>query len=71
LPVFIVEKTMIGPRTNIVLVTSFFTLAFALLFFALVQNYAHAAILQSIHGVAVAQTSDTNDIFTHEIVPNF
>ena len=33
---------MLGQRAHIALLTSFFTFAFAMLFLALVQNYAHA-----------------------------
>ena len=58
----LLKKIIVGPRTKIVFVSSFFTFAFALLFFALLQNYAHAVTpvlpQDPIHIVAVVDTSD-------------
>jgi len=39
------SEFIIGPRTGIALLTSFFAFSFGMLFLALVQNYAHAAIV--------------------------
>jgi len=56
---------MVGPRTKIVLLTWFFTFAFALLFLALVQNYAHASTpsLVPVHLV--------DSVITYSSVPGF
>ena len=52
---------MVGQRTRIVLLTSFFTFAFTMLFLALVQNYAHAGTtsLPPVRFVDVVDTADT------------
>lgn len=64
---------MIGQRTKIVLLTSFFTFAFAMLLLALVQNYAHAETLsmKPVRIVAVVNTADIQPVIDHEIVPDF
>ena len=54
---------MIGSRTRIVLLTSFFVCTFAMMFLALSQNYAHAATL--------VYTADVQSVLDHEIVPSF
>jgi len=53
--------------------TSFFTFAFALLFLALVQNYAHAGTttLPPVRIVAVTKTSDAISAAAYEIIPDF
>lgn len=59
---------MLGSRTRIVLLSSFFAFSFALLFLALVQNYAQAWT------TSLSPVVDTVDIpspLYHEIVPNF
>ncbi len=64
---------MIGSRTRIVLLTSFFTFTFTLLLLALVQNYAHAGTttLPPVRIVAVVDTADIQPAIEHEIVPTF
>ncbi len=64
---------MIGSRTRIVLLTSFFTFAFAMLFLALAENYVHAEAdpAKPIRIVAVTNTSDIQPVLDHEIVPSF
>ena len=42
------SETMLRIRLHIALLTSFFTFTFVLMFFALMQNYAHAWVLSSI-----------------------
>ena len=61
---------MIGSRTRIVLLTSFFTFAFAMLFLALMQNYAHAGTA-SLPIITVVNTADIQPVVAHEIVPSF
>ena len=53
---------MVGPRTKIVFLSLFFTFAFALLFLALVQNYARADISLS-DPVFPSSTSDIHPVF--------
>lgn len=64
---------MIGSRTRIVLLTSFFTFAFAMLFLALMQSYAHAwnASVPSVRIAAVVNTADIRPAIEHDIVPDF
>lgn len=74
LPVFIVKWTMIGSRTRIVLLTSFFTFAFAMLFLALVENYAHAwttILPPPARVMTVINTADIQPAIEHEIIPDF
>jgi len=63
----------VGSRTRIVLLTSFFTFAFAMLLLALVQNYAHAGTtsLQPVRIAAVVNTADIQSAVEYEIVPSF
>jgi len=69
----LLKKYAIGPRTKIVLLTCFFAFAFAMLFLALVQNYAHAstASLPPVRIVAVANPTDIQLAINHEIIPSF
>jgi len=53
---------MVGPRTKIVFLSLFFTFAFALLFLALVQNYARAETFVS-DPVFTPSTSDIHPVF--------
>ena len=64
---------MVGSRSKLVLLTSFFTFAFAISFFALIQNYAHAgnASLLSVHILAVASGDEIQSSLNHEIVPDY
>ena len=64
---------MVGQRTRIVLLTSFFTFAFTMLFLALVQNYAHAGTtsLPPVRFVDVVDTADIQPTVMHDIVPTF
>jgi hypothetical protein len=66
----LLKKFMIGSRAKLVLLTSFFTFAFAMLFLALVQNYAHAwsTLLTSLPLVV---SDDIQSPVEHEIVPSF
>ena len=65
---------MVGSRTKIALLTLFFTFAFALSFFALMQNYANAGTSDflSVRVVpVVVDTSDVQPMIEHEIIPSF
>lgn len=62
---------MIGSRTRIVLLTMFFSFAFAMLFLALAQNYVRAETLPPVRIVAVVHTADIQPIIDHKIVPDF
>ena len=64
---------MIGSRAKLVLLTSFFVFTFAVMFFALVQNYVHAgvAVLSSIHTPVAIYSADIQPLVDHEIVPIF
>jgi len=72
----------VGQRSRIVLLTWFFTFAFALLFFALVQNYAQAAtpslptLVQAkpkapVRIAATINTDDMNSLIDNTILPSF
>lgn len=63
----LIEKIMIGPRAKILLLTSFFTFTFAIMFFALVQVYAGTTPLP----LASETNTDVQSPVEHEIVPNF
>lgn len=64
---------MLGSRTRIVLLTSFFSFAFAMLFLALVQNYAHAWVtsLLPLRTPTIANAADIPSLMNNEIVPSF
>ena len=62
---------MLGSRTKIVLLTSFFTFAFAMLFLALVQNYAHADTSPSITITAAIPTWGIQKPFGNQLIPEF
>jgi len=64
---------MLGSRAKIVLLTSFFTFTFALMFFALVQNYAHAGVTSLVtdHSGGTVATTGIQSSIDHEIVPSF
>ena len=63
---------MIGSRTRILVLTMFFSFSFAMLFLALLQNYARAETsnLPPVRIIAV-DASDIKPIVEHEIVPSF
>lgn len=69
----LLRKSMIGSRTRIVLLTSFFTFTFAMLFLALMENYVHAGTssLPPVRIVALVNTADIQSPVEHEIVPSF
>lgn len=69
----LLEKCMLGTRAKIALLTSFFTFAFAMLFLALVQNYAQASTssLASLSSLSTVYTADIESPMQHTIVPNF
>lgn len=54
---------MLGSRTKIVLLSGFFVFTFAISFFALVQNYAHAE--------NTITTSPTSSSLVNDFAPNF
>lgn len=64
---------MIGNRTRIVLLTTFFTFAFSMLFLALFENYVQAETVESsdIRIVSVIDVADVSRVFDHEIIPSF
>jgi len=70
---------MLWSRVHMVLLTSFFTFTFALMFLALAQNYAHAGALSTIsvhNAVGVRTTTVQSEIFpifwlSHNDFPGF
>jgi len=62
---------MLGSRTRIVLLTSFFTFAFAISFLALAQNYVHASSPSLPPVRIVAVTSDTSSAIERTVVGDF
>jgi len=58
---------------RIVLLTSFFAFAFAMLFLALVQNYVHAGAtpLLPVRITSITNTADIQSVVDHEIIPSF
>ncbi len=68
----LLKKFMLGSRTKIILLTSFFTFAFAISFLALLQNYAQASTssLDS-SSFSTVYTADIRSPIDHTIVPYF
>lgn len=68
---------MLGARTKIALLTSFFTFAFAMMLLALVQNYAQAwsttlPIQEPVRVVSAAKISNlSSTVIDYEIIPSF
>lgn len=66
-------KHIVWPRAKLVVLTSFFTFTFAIMFLALVQNYAQAGVssLLSTHGSAVIENIDAQYPINHQVIPSF
>ncbi len=69
--ILLYKKSMLGSRTRIVLLTIFFTFAFAMLFFALMQNYANAQDSTSVIRIIAVHTWELQNPFGNEFVPQF
>lgn len=64
-------KSMLGTRAKIVFLSLFFTFSFALLFLALVKNYAQAGTLLPVRFIAINNVAEIPSSTTHEIIPYF
>jgi len=64
---------MIGSRIRIVLLTSFFTFAFSMLFLLLLENYVSAEDVQDVSAISDSSVDFSlwSSVSTYEIVPNF
>jgi LAS superfamily LD-carboxypeptidase LdcB len=68
---------MLGARTKIALLTSFFTFAFAMMLLALVQNYAHAwstalPVQEPVRIVSTENVSTlTSTVIDYDVIPSF
>lgn len=66
----LLEKYMLGSRMRIILLTSFFTFAFAISFLALAQNYVHASS-SSLPPVRIVAVTSNPSALAHPVVGDF